>query len=139
MLAGAVASVVSGVPSTTYHLVTRRSVLDPVRAAGTLVLPAAAPGPLLLVAGTVVHVAVSLGWGAVLGVVLPRRRSAGWGVAAGLVIAGLDLGVLGRRFPRIRALEPAPQVADHLAYGATVGAALRCRAGWRGGATPPHR
>jgi hypothetical protein len=30
-------------------------------------------------------------------------------------------------FPRIRALPQAPQVADHLAYGATVGAVLSSR------------
>jgi len=42
--------------------------------------------------------------------------SAGWGVAL-----ALDLGIMGRLFPRIGALPLAPQLADHVAYGATVG------------------
>jgi hypothetical protein len=41
-----------------------------------------------------------------------------------LVIAAIDLGVLARRWPRIRALPVLPQIADHVAYGATVGAIL---------------
>jgi hypothetical protein len=45
----------------------------------------------------------------------------------GLAIAALDLGIGGRLFPRIRALPPAPQVADHVAYGATVGYVLARR------------
>ena len=151
------AAVVSGLPSTAYHLATGRSLLEPVRAAGTLVLPHAPPHP-LLAAGAVVHLAVSLGWGAVLGVVLPRRRAVAWGAIAGLAIAGLDLGLVGRRFPAIRVLPALPQVADHVAYGAVVGAvltgadpaeglcssvrslrSLRNRAGWRGGSIPPRR
>jgi hypothetical protein len=54
-----------------------------------------------------------------------------WGALAGLAVAGLDLGVLGRRWPRIRALPTVPQVGDHVAFGALVGAVLsragRCR------------
>ncbi len=46
---------------------------------------------------------------------------------AGLAIAALDLGVVGRRYPRIRALATMPQVLDHVAYGATVGAVLSRR------------
>ena len=39
----------------------------------------------------------------------------------------IDLGVVGRRLPRIRALPLLPQVADHVAYGAAVGAVLSRR------------
>jgi hypothetical protein len=53
-----------------------------------------------------------------------------WGALAGLAIAGLDLGVLGRHWPRIRALPTLPQVADHVAFGALVGAVVS-RAGRR--------
>ena len=65
-----------------------------------------------------------------LAVVLPRRRTVVWGALAGLAIAGLDLGVLGSPLARIRALPPAPQVADHVAFGALVGAVVS-RAGRR--------
>jgi len=42
--------------------------------------------------------------------------------AAGLAIAWLDLGIARRRFPAIAALRQGPQVADHVAFGAVVGA-----------------
>jgi hypothetical protein len=115
---GAVAGVLSGAPSTTVALVTGQSPLEAVRAAGSLV------GSPNLGAGLVVHTAVSLAWGVVLAAALPRRRPALWGAAGGGAIALLDLGLVGRRFPRIRALPVAPQVSDHLVYGAVVGAML---------------
>ncbi|MDQ3679863.1 MAG: hypothetical protein M3378_04825 [Actinomycetota bacterium] len=122
LAAGAVAGLVSGAPSTTAAVVTGRDPLEAVRAAGSLV------GSPTLGAGAVVHVAVSLAWGVALAAVLPRRRSLLWGAAAGAAIAALDLGVVARRFPRIRELPSLPQVADHVAYGAVVGAVLSdCR------------
>jgi hypothetical protein len=72
-----------------------------------------------------VHLALSLGWGVALARVLPRRRTPLWGAIAGLAIAALDLGVVGRRFPRVRALPRWSQVADHVAFGVCVGLALR--------------
>src|SRR6058998_3435198 len=67
--ATAVASVVSGAPSTLHALVTGRGVLDSSRAAGTL-LPGRKDRPGLL-AGLAVHFALSGFWGAVLGLLLP--------------------------------------------------------------------
>jgi hypothetical protein len=75
----------------------------------------------------VAHLALSFGWAAVLAVALPRRRRVVWSPLAGLAIAALDLGLVGRRFPRIRALPVAPQVADHLAYASTVAVVLDWR------------
>ncbi len=122
--AGAIAGVLSGAPSTVYALVARRPLLDTVQAAGTVLVRDDASPTTLTVAGVAAHAAISLGWGVVLTAALPRRRTALWGALAGLAIAGLDLGVLGRRWPRIRALPALPQVADHVAYGALVGAVL---------------
>ncbi|HEY3095374.1 MAG TPA: hypothetical protein VGK05_00905 [Acidimicrobiia bacterium] len=130
--AGVVAGALSGLPSTVHALATGRSPLDAVRAAGTLLLPEDAPGSRLAVAGVAAHGAISLGWGVALAVLLPRRRSVVWGACAGLVIAGIDIGVLGGRWPRIRALPLVPQVADHVAYGALVGAVLSREARRRG-------
>ena len=59
---------------------------------------------MLLLAAVPVHLALSLGWALLLARVLPRRHTVAWATAAGLAIAALDLGVVGRRFPRIRAL-----------------------------------
>ena len=81
----------------------------------------------LLVTGGLAHVVISLGWGLVLAALLPRRHTVAAGAVAGLGIAALDLGVIGRRLPSIRALDPGPQVLDHLAYGLVVGAVLSRR------------
>ena len=128
--AGVVAAVLSGAPSTVHELATGRSPVEAIRAAGTLLLPDDAAPAGLAAAGVLAHGAISLGWGVVLAAVLPRRRTVVWGALAGLAIAGLDLGVLARRWPRIRALPTAPQVADHVAFGALVGAVVS-RAGRR--------
>ena len=80
-----------------------------------------------MVAGGAVHVAVSLAWGVVLACVLPARPTVRAGVLAGLGIAVLDLGVVGRRLPTIRDLQPGPQVLDHVAYGVTVAAVVSRR------------
>jgi hypothetical protein len=122
--AGAIAGALSGAPSTVHAVVTGRSPLDAILAAGTLLLPDDARPRRLLVAGVAAHGALSLSWGVALGAVLPRRRTVLWGALAGLVIAGIDLGVLGRQWPRVRALPTMPQVADHVGYGALVGAVL---------------
>ena len=131
LAAGAVAAVVSGVPSTLHALATGGRPLEATLAAGTLVLPRERrPLPLLL-AAIPVHVAISLGWGVALAVALPPRRLVVGGAVAGLGIAGLDLGVVGRRFPRVRALPRWPQVADHVAFGVVVGAVVARRGAQR--------
>ena len=124
---GAVAAVVAGAPSTLHALATGASPLEATLAAGSIALPGESRRLALLLAAVPVHSALSLGWGALLGVALPRRRTIVAGAVAGLLIAALDLGVVGRRYPRIRALPSAPQVADHLAYGLTVAGVVQRR------------
>lgn len=129
LAAGAVAAVVSGAPSTAYALATGRDPLEATLAAGKIALPNETRRAVLVAAAVPVHLALSLGWGVVLAHALPRQRPVLAGALAGLAIAALDLGVAGRRIPTVRALPLAPQLADHVAYGATVGAVLaRCRA-----------
>jgi len=128
LAAGAVAALLSGAPSTLHALATRTSPLEATLAAGTLVAPSrTSRRTVLLLAAVPVHLALSLGWALLLAAVLPRRRTVAWGTLAGLAIAALDLAVIGRRFPAIRALPPVPQVLDHVAYGAIVGAVLSRR------------
>jgi hypothetical protein len=115
--AGLIAAVVSGAPSTLWALARGRDPLEATRAAGSIVAPHA-DGPALLAASAAVHLTVSLFWASVL----PRGLGARRGAFAGLAIAALDLGVLGRRFPHIRELALAPQLADHTFFGATFGA-----------------
>lgn len=139
LVAGVVAAVLSGIPSTVYALATGRPVLEATRAAGRLADPDAT-GPRVIVAAGGVHAALSLGWGVVLSAVLPHGREVIGGVAAGLAIAGLDLGagarLAGRRGDAVRRLPQLPQVADHLAFGITAGATLR-RVRGGGTAAPP--
>ena len=132
LAAGAGAGVVSGVPSTVHALLGGRSPLESTRAAGTLL------GSPTVAAGLAAHAALSLGWGLALAAVLPRRRAVLWGAVAGLAIAALDLGAVGRRFPRIRALPIGPQVADHLAYGVTVAVLVSARRTPAGPPAPPR-
>jgi hypothetical protein len=125
--AGIAGALLSGAPSTVWAVITGRSVTEGALAAGSLVLPREHRTPVLLLAAVPVHLALSLGWALVLAATLPERRTAAWATLGGLGIATLDLGLIGRRYPRIRALPQPPQVADHLAYGAAVGAMLELR------------
>jgi hypothetical protein len=86
-----------------------------------------------LIAGAFAHVAISLFWGIVLGVALPRRNTALAGALAGVAIAALDLGLIGRYFPLIEALPFLPQLADHVAFGATAGLVIARRRGLQPG------
>jgi hypothetical protein len=109
----------SGVPSTLHAVLTHCPVLGSTRAAGSML------GRSTVLRGVVVHAVLSAWWTGVLAVVLPRSRRAAWGAAAGLGIGLLDLGVVARRrFPTIAALPRRPQLADHVAFGALVGAVL---------------
>jgi hypothetical protein len=117
------AAALSGIPSTAYAFATGREPLEAARAAGSLVLPRETRSGRLLAAAVPVHLALSFGWT----VVLDRAgvRSARAGAAAGLAIAALDLGLIGRHFPRIEALPLLPQLADHAAFGAIAGRLLQ--------------
>lgn len=92
--------------------------LEATRAAGTLL------GAPTLPRAVVAHGAISLWWATVLARLLPRRRRVVWGAVAGLGIAVLDLELIGRRFPAVRALPRLPQYLDHVAFGAAVAVVL---------------
>jgi len=125
IVAGTWAAVLSGAPSTVYAVAAGRDPLEATKAAGSIVLHRERRTLPLLAAAVPVHVALSLGWA----VVLERSavRGSGRGAVAGLVIAALDLGLVGRRYPRLRALPLGPQIADHVAYGVIVGVVLARR------------
>ena len=120
------AGLLSGVPSTLHALARGGDVLAATRAAGTLV-PGRRDRPSAL-AGAGVHAVLTAWWTTVLTAVV---RRVGGGAATGLVggaaIAALDLGVVARRYPAIRALPQTPQWADHLLFGAVVGRLAACR------------
>lgn len=123
LFAAAGAALLSGLPSTTWAVLTGGDVLAATRAAGT-VLPGRRDRP-GLTAGLGAHVVISWGWTAVLAAVARRRRVGPLeGAVAGLAIATLDLGIIGCRYPAIRALPSIPQWADHVAFGVVASSLL---------------
>jgi hypothetical protein len=121
--AGLAAAALSGAPSTAHALLAGRDPLEATLAAGSLLLPREQRRARLLAAALPVHLALALGWTAVLDRASVRGSRAG--ALAGLAIAALDLGLVGRRFARVRALPLLPQLADHAAFGAVAGRMLR--------------
>jgi hypothetical protein len=115
-----------------FALRTGGDVLEPTRAAAAMVISPRSELIELLAAAVVVHVSVSFFWAAILAYVLPPRRIILWSTLAAIAIAVFDLRVLGRFFPDILALPFWPQLADHLAWGFTVGAVLDSRLRRRG-------
>jgi hypothetical protein len=125
--AGTAGAVVGGLPSTAWALFAGDDPLEATLAAGSVLLPGETRRSRIVAAAVPVHLTLSFGWAFVLERVLPRGRELSGGAAAGLAIAALDLGVASRLFPRVRALPLLPQLADHLAYGLTVGFVLSRR------------
>lgn len=132
LVAGGVGGLIGVLPSTLHAVVSRRSPLEAALAAGSMLLPQERRRGPLLVAAFLTHGAISLGWGVVLSLGMPRRRPLIEGSLAGLAIAALDLGVVGRGFPRVRRLPVGPQLADHAVYGAAVGLTLSWASGAHG-------
>lgn len=138
LVAASVAGILSGAPSTIHARLTGRSVWEASAAAGRLALPPTASKRRLVRAGGAVHSAISAGWGVALAYALPRGREVEAGALAGLAIAALDLGLVGRRVEEIRALPLAPQVADHVAFGAVAGWVISRRRGRSPGRHEPR-
>lgn len=95
LIAGSVAGVLSGAPSTLHALARGDDPLEASLAAGTILLPGETRTLRLLPAAAVTHLALSLGWATVLAIALPRRRIALWSTVSGLAVATLDLGIVG--------------------------------------------
>lgn len=122
------ATVLSGLPSTLYALISGGEVLEATRAAGAMLVPASSPLPQLVAAAAFVHAAISFFWVLILALVLPRRRVFLWAVLASALIGLLDLRVIAPLlFPEVARLAFWPQLADHLMWGACVGAAFYWR------------
>lgn len=116
-----VAATFSGAPSTAHAVVTTGSVRTAVEyvyqatcAVGTLV-PPGRPG---FTRGALVHLGISVVCGEALARSLPQHHSLAWGGTAGLAIGVINVGMIGRKFPAIKALPLGPQLADNVAFGA---------------------
>jgi hypothetical protein len=130
LIAGSVATALSGIPSTLYSALTGADIAEPTRAAGAMLIAADSNDRELLIAAAVVHITVSFFWSAILILILPRAFTASACVLAALLIGVLDLRVIAPRFfPEVANLSLLPQIADHLMWGACLGLVLRHR--WR--------
>jgi hypothetical protein len=138
LTAGLAGAACSAIPSTVWSLARGDDVLEGGRAAGAMVLPHERRTAVLLAAAAPVHLAISIGWAAVMATALPRGREPAWGVVGGLVIATFDLALIGRRIPSIGALPQGRQWADHAAYGLSVGLVLLARRSQRHRGTAPR-
>jgi hypothetical protein len=123
-----IATVFSGVPSTVHALMTGTDPLEATRAAGAMLVATESPLAELVAAAAVVHGSVSMFWTLVFGATLPRSRVMGWAVAGSAAVALLDLKIIAPMFfPSVASLSFWPQFADHLAWGALLGATLQLR------------
>jgi hypothetical protein len=119
--AWAVATLLSGIPSTLYSWATGRDVFEATRAAGTMLLSEKSSSFALFLAAAVVHSSVSLFWSIVLIYILPDKRVILYSVIGAIVIGVFDLRIIGPLFPEIIRLPFWPQMADHVFWGASVG------------------
>lgn len=127
IIAAVLASVLSGIPSTLWAIVTGGDVWEATLAAGAVLIGSDASFAQLFAAATVVHGSMSLFWAGVLCAVLPQRWPVIGGMVAGLLITVLDILVIGQAFEAIRSLPFLPQLADHVMFGAIVGGVVKSR------------
>jgi hypothetical protein len=129
-----VSGLVSGGPSTLWAIVRGDDLLAATLAAGALVVPDESSRRRLLLSAFAAHAILSTGWALVIAGVWPRRQlspsaAITRGALCGAAIAALDLGAAHAsthlRLAGVRALPLAPQIADHVCYGAAVGVVLR--------------
>jgi hypothetical protein len=137
LAAGLAGAAFSAIPSTVWSLMRGEDVLEGGRATGAMVARHERRTGVLLAIAAPMHLAISLGWAAVMAAALPRGREPARGVVGGIVIATLDLALIGRRIPSIAALPQGRQWADHAAYGLAVGLVLRARRSRRAAQPPP--
>lgn len=122
------ATIFSGLPSTAYALLIDTDPLEATMAAGEMLLPMNARPAQLFMAAAVVHCSVSAFWSVVFGAMLPRRHVVFWALVGSAAVALLDLRLIAPLlFPPVAALAFWPQFADHLMWGALLGATLRWR------------
>src|SRR5919197_5494164 len=90
LAAGLAGAACSAIPSTLWSLLRGEDVLEGGRAAGAMVLPHERRTAVLLAVAAPVHLAISLGWAAVIAVALPPGGGAPPPPPGGPMIADLD-------------------------------------------------
>jgi hypothetical protein len=122
------ATLLSGVPSTLYALMTGGDPAEATRAAGAMLLRSETSFEKLFLAAAIVHAGVSFFWATALWRALPYHYTTLWALVASVAIALLDLRLIAPAFfPEVAALAFWPQLADHLMWGACVGLTFQGR------------
>jgi hypothetical protein len=120
-----VATLLSGLPSTTHALLTGGDPFEATRAAGAMLISASASPLALFAAAAIVHSVVSLLWTVLFGLFLPERHVLPWALMGSSLVAWLDLQLIAPLFfPSVAALPFWPQFADHLMWGLCLGTVL---------------
>ena len=128
LVAGGLAGLVGAIPSTVYLLVTGGDVFASVNAIAAMVAANELPVLHRVAVAAAVHFALSFFWTSVLVALIPRRAPVFGAIVASAIITFFDLKVIAPHyFAEVAALALVPQLADHLAWGATVGAVLHAR------------
>jgi hypothetical protein len=123
LVAAVLAGVAGVVPSILHTIATGGDWLESINAVATMVKAENLTMGWRVSVATAIHFAISLMWASVLIAILPRRQPLLWASAAGVVIAVIDLLVLAPIFfTEIGSLSFWPQLADHVVWGASVGA-----------------
>jgi hypothetical protein len=125
--AGSIATLFSGIPSTLYAVLSGTDPWQAMRAAGAMLIPADSAFPLLLMAAALVHCTISFLWAALLVLILPPEHVILSSLVSAALIGVFDLLIVGQLLDTIYALPFWPQMADHLLWGALLGAILHVR------------
>ena len=123
LIAAMVAGLAGALPSTLYSIATGGDWLASINAVAAMVNAEQLAMAWRVSVATAIHLAISLLWATLLVAILPRRRTLLWASAAGILIAVLDLRILAPMFfPEVASLSFWPQLADHIVWGASMGA-----------------
>ena len=123
LIAAVIAGLAGALPSTLYSIATGGDWLASINAVAAMVNAEQLAMGWRVSVASAIHLAISLLWATLLVAILPQRRVVLWATAAGVIIAIIDLRALAPfLFPEVAALAFWPQLADHVVWGASVGA-----------------
>lgn len=120
LIASIIAAVASGIPSTTYFIISGQNILLSIRAIGLIFFANSYPDYLILFVSACIHLMVSLFWCILLKLLMPQTKPLFFGIMAGIVIAVVDILLIGSHIPAIEHLAFLPQLADHILWGLIV-------------------
>ena len=123
-----IAAFLSGIPSTALAYFTGKDMLEATRAAGEMLVAADSSPLQLAMAATAVHGSLTIFWGSVLTLYVPRKHAISCSCIAMILVGIFNLCVVAPRFfPSVAALQFWPQMMDHANLGLCYGIVLYWR------------